>query len=881
MRRIVFFFSLFVCFILHSQNKYDVDFTNSSLHDAVKELSRKHKFKFSYNPNALKSHSINKRIKAASEAELLSELFEGFPFKIQLSDGVYLLIPQKSKFKPTRLAGKINDSVTGKPLAFAHVQVNNKGTISDQRGEFSLPPREDTLTLQISYIGYKPIELEIPPAQDHIVLSLEQEPTVLQEVILNSKEFNELVGKPGFFSMNPDQFDALPTLGETDVFKSIQLLPGIRATDESSSGLAVRGGHPSQNLVLMDGFNLYHLDHLFGIFSTINPNVINNVNVYKGGFGAEYGGRTSSVVDVAGKAGSLDRLAGGFGINTLSVNGYIETPLSSKTSLLLGARKALTDVLETNLYKDFLSSSRDGFLESVSSDVVGLDLFPSIDFYDFNGKIQHQFSERSVLDVNLFLSEDFYSGDFEEGDEFSEYRINDQANWSNIGTSLSWKKMFSDTWKGDFTLSASSYSDDGSLSINEQFFNEVAFNIDTIEANSVVEFFNYDVESSVSDLTFRSNHEVTMGKNNLLSVGTEWNAISTFYQSDQLFFEDFSTENTLVSDTLDVSTDILSFYGDYEINTGKVTSGIGIRTSFYEPSDRWYFEPRFDVRYAVSENFHLKGAASYHHQFVNQTSLSFFENSDEFFWVLSDGDQIPVQESMHLIFGADFSFDGWTFDVEYYQKNTTGILERQFFNLVPSTLELSQNEASDFSGENTSKGLDLFAKYRGKRFTSWLSYSLSKSENQFWFLNENVHYSSALDQRNEINLATIFKLGKWELSGILIYGSGRPFTPPAEDPESDLLYDLDRINQERLPDYSRIDLSAKYSFSIGKASGELGITLFNMLDRRNIKSRRFVRQFIFDESSTQDSIEEDQVRIVSIDTNLLGFTPNFFFNIRF
>ena len=190
----------------------------------------------------------------------------------------------------------------------------------------------------------------------------------------------------------------------------------------------------------------------------------------------------------------------------------------------------------------------------------------------------------------------------------------------------------------------------------------------------------------------------------------------------------------------------------------------------------------------------------------------------------------------------------------------------------------------NLSGQNNSEGLDIFLKYRNKTFTSWVSYSLGRSQNSFWYRNQNQPYPSIQDQRHEINFTNILKLGKWELSTVLLLGSGQSYTPA--NPEYSIVndsvsfYDLSRINQARLPGYKRLDVSAKYSFNIGRLSFESGVTFFNVLNHRNIRSRKFTVRYVFDEESDIAGAS-DELEVVPLDTYLLGFTPNFFLNIRF
>lgn len=889
-------FTIFTCLLLtHSfaQKEYRYDYDNTPLSEVIDELSTNYQFKFSYSPKELQKYQVTKKGTATTDADLISEIFQDLPFSIQLTDGVYLVIPKKIASIPLPLTGQIYDRTSGEPLAFAHIQSDRRGTISNQNGRFSLPPREDTLTLMVSYIGYQPIQLKVPPDKNDIQLRLEQDPVLLQEVILNSPELEELSSQTSFFSLNPTRFNALPNLGETDVFKSMQLLPGINATDESSSGLSVRGSLPGQNLILMDGFTLYNLDHFFGIFSTLNPNVINNVSIYKGGFGAEYGGRVSSVIDVAGKKGNAQRFSGGAGVNMLSANGHIQFPIGDKTSILLGVRQSFTEIINSGLYKDFLTSNRKSFIESVNSELVALDLSPSLKFYDLNGKIQHRFSDKSVLDVNVYSSQDNYVGDFIEGDNFASFNIKDEANWSNFGLSLDWKRQVSQKVFSELIVSGSKFTESERLAINQTFFQDASFNQDSIFANTTIDFFDYRVNSSISDFSIKSINEIEIDENNSIKTGAEINIIKTTFNSDQLYFQDF-TQSINFNDSLSIQSSTTSLFASHQYETEDFTTNIGVRTSYFGKAQKFYLEPRFNVGFHVSDRFSLKGAASFHHQFVSQNSLSPFQNTDQFYWVLSDNDVIPVQRSTHFILGGNYSVNRWSLDLEYYRKNTSGIIENQFITIPPELIAEARVQNIAFSdidlsnvnlsGDNISEGIDLFVKYRSDIFSTWLSYSLGFSQNQFWYRNSNTLYPSNQDQRHEVNLTSMVKVGRWEFSAILLFGSGKPFTPP--NPEYSIendsveIYDLNRINAERLPAYHRFDLAAKYSFPIGKSRCEVGLTLFNLFNRRNIKSRRYTVQYIFGESTGNPNAEDD-LRVVALDTPLLGFTPNFFFNIRF
>lgn len=875
----IIFFGL-ICRL--SAQSYTADFKNKPLDKVLKEIIKEYDLKISFSPSLLKEYKISKEITADSPEQLMLQLFEGLPFEIRPQNNLFLIIPQK----PTALSGQVVDKSTGTPLAFALVQSTNKSAIADQHGFFSLPYAEDTVVLQVSYLGYKKLNFPVAPDSQKLEINLEQNPMVLQEVVLDGNKENQLSIPASTFTLNPRQFNALPVLGETDVFKTLQLLPGISATNESTSGFNVRGSSASQNLVLMDGFTLYHLDHFFGIFSTLNPNFINSIDIYKGGFGAEYGGRVSSVVDVKSRPGNRNKISGGAGVNFLSTNFYFDVPIGDKLNVMAGFRNSFTGIVESNLYTEFLASSRQNFLSSFDDpDLNSLELSPSLSFYDLNTKVSFRPSDKATINANLYVNEDDYKGSFQEITTNNSSRVTDKADWSNAGLSLNWNQFIEQNQLLGLTLSASEYKNSESLNTGFNVLSDVEFNNSLIGANTTLDETSFQVQNQVNDMNLKLSHEYFFNDDNHLKTGFEFNNIATeYYSATQI--EDFFSDSTVVlpSDTLEQQANISSAYGSFTNKIGRLATTIGFRANHYDVKNEWFIEPRINIAFQVSDQFQLKGAYTHHHQFINQTSLSYL-NSDRFYWVLSDGETIPVAKSRHIILGGHFNWDRWRVEAEVYHRKTSGVTSNRYSYIPPDILQ-ELNDFGSFDGQNLSKGLDIYVKYKANRYNSWISYSLASSMNEFGFLNNGNPYPTDEDQRHEINFVNMVKLGNWELASTLVYGSGRPFTPQERRVNTSSFYvlsnyeDTSSINSERFNSYKRIDVSAKYSFSMGKLDSEIGVSLFNVFDFKNIKSRRYVRQYSFTEEFDQTRLD-DEVRIVPLDTYLLGFTPNFFVNIRF
>ncbi len=253
--------------------------------------------------------------------------------------------------------GVVKDAESGErlPNAMLVIKGTTIGTKTNLEGFFVLPHVPDSaFVLQARYVGYEVTEITIDPEKeaDNLIIEMRQQDIILQGVTVVAQEATILKteNETSLSTISPRQLSTLPSAGQPDIFRSMQLLPGISGTNDRSSGLYVRGGTPDQNLVLFDGMTVYHVDHFFGFFSAFNPDAVKDVQFYKGGFPAMYGGRLSSVVDMIGKSGDPDALHIGAGLNLLSANGIVEIPVFDKGSFLLAARRSYSEIISTGAY---------------------------------------------------------------------------------------------------------------------------------------------------------------------------------------------------------------------------------------------------------------------------------------------------------------------------------------------------------------------------------------------------------------------------------------------------------------------------------------------------------------------------------------------------
>ncbi len=865
---------LMIIGVANAQTLFQIQFQNVTADQALREVESRYGLKFSFDPEALKQFTINGTISGSTPEEFVANLIRDLPYTFKKTQSVFLIIPAPVKKKKYYVRGRVVDAYNGNPLAFATIQTSDSdGVVANQNGDFRITLNGDSVTIKVNYLGYQPQQTQVSRAESLVVIKLTPNTSELPEFIISANNSLKQFRSSGF-SIDPNQISTLPSLGETDIFKSIQLLPGIKATDESAAGLIIRGSSADQNLVMLDGFTLYHLDHFFGIFSTFNPRTINHVDIHKGGFSAKYGGRLSAVLDAKAKAGNFEELKGGVSINTTSFNGFLEIPIAKKVSAIVGYRRSYYDVVENAIYKSFINKNRVDILDATYPDFSSgqIKVQPDFKFNDFNAKIRLNPSVDEVIDFNLYLSKDEYKGLQSEPTNISLFEIRDRADWSNLGFSFNHKRNWSQNTYSDISISFSNYVGSTKLVSTEAFDPDIdlsGFDFIILENNTVL-YYDYSKENSISDFSVKWSHEYEANEKNSYFFGIEVNRLSTEYS---LGYLDLIEENF----ASDATTTGVFFEHQYSYEKWKINSGI--RFSNYSLTNTLLPEPRFNLAYQPWSKITLHAGYSIHNQFVNRISISPFGNSDQFYWVLADDDLYPIMNSNHLISGIKFQTGRWTLDLEGYRKRSRGLLESEFALFSQyNGLDLSEFDDLIVSGSNVSRGIDVFLKRKGKKYISWLSYTLSRSENTFSILNRGNPYPSNFDQTHEVNWANTLKLGNWEVSSVFIYGSGVPYTPPGEiSGQNQILFDINQFNSLRIPEYHRLDLSVKYKQRLKRIGLETGITLFNVYDRVNVKSRRYALRFNFD----PDTGNIASLTAFPADITLLGFTPNLFLNLNF
>ena len=781
------------------------------------------------------------------------------------------------------LSGTVRADDTAETLPYASILIKgtNAGTATNNDGYFVLLdlPR-DSLTLQVSYLGYITYELRLLPANITGPIDIRLQPVTneLDEVTVISEQYTimKTAERVSQITVSPRELEALPSLGEVDIFRSLQLMPGVSGTNEGSSGLYVRGGTPDQNLVLLDGMTIYHVDHFFGFFSAFNADAIKDVQLYKGGYPARFGGRTSSVVELTGKSGDASNLRIGAGINLLSASSVVEIPLFGKGSILFSARRSYTDIIQSGLYNNifdlFSDDDNNGGVQGPGGGPVGGQFGntaaqteePSFFFYDLNAKITYRPTSKDVLAISLYNGKDDLDKSRDQSRTLgNEAQVNiiggttDLTDWGNTGISGKWSRQWHPRFYSNALIAYSEYFSD--------YFRFTDQEVRNVEADTLLRAIQQGTfeDNNVTDFTLSLDNEWQVRKNHKVEFGAKLSQSNVSYTS-------IRDDTTTILDRDQSGTHYAAYIQDTWQALPFLQITLGGRASYVDLSDEAFVEPRVATNIDLTEKLRLKGAYGRFHQYVNRVVNENVTEGSRDFWLLADGESVEVSESQHIVGGLSYDTGNYLFDIEAYHKDIQGLSE---FSLRFQRSGFTGVDAEElfFTGDGIARGIEFLIQKKTGMYNGWVSYTLADVEHTFPGLNDGNSFPALHDQSHEFKMVHNIDLGNWNLSSTWVFSSGKPYTAPVSEYTITLLDGTEQTyvnvgekNGLRLPDYHRLDVAANYRFEWGDSKGSIGLSLFNLYGRENVWYREF------------DLTEGD---LLLTDINYLGFTPNLRFRI--
>lgn len=696
------------------------------------------------------------------------------------------------------LNGYIRDSLSGELIIGATITVNgqSKGVSSNQYGFYSLTLPEGNYSITVSHISYftKSEVIGLTSGTEKNFLLLNKTSTMSEVVVYNRRrDANVKNAQMGKFDLSIGQIKNIPAfMGEVDVLKAIQLLPGVRNAGEGNAGFYVRGGGPDQNLIMLDDAVVYNTGHLFGFFSIFNSDAIKHVSLIKGGMPAQYGGRLSSVLDISMKDGNINKFQVDGGIGLIASRFSIQGPIvKNKASYIISARRTYADALA----KPFISRN---------SNFYGSGYY----FYDLNTKVNYKFSEKDRLYLSGYFGRDVF--DFVNTDR--DFRTN--IPWGNSTATLRWnhvfnRRLFANTtlvyndYKFKFSasqnnldLTLSSGIRDGNLKMDFDYFPLPEHKIKFGGQLTYHKFVPNILNGRQDSIVFNPNNEsVKYAAETALYLQDDWEPsekLKINYGIRWSTFTQIGPYNKYIRDVNGNKLDS-THYNSFE----KVKSFGGL-------------EPRLTLRYALTDLSSIKISVSRNYQYIHLVSNSGNTLPTDL-WVPSTY-LVRPQLSWQYAAGyfRNFKDNMYETSVEFYYKNMKNQIEYKE-GYTPS---LNDPEEEFVFGKGWSYGAEFFINKTKGRFTGWLGYTLSWTWRKFPEVNSGIKFPAKYDRRHDMSLVGNYELNKrWKLGAVFVYGTGNATTMPERFyvVNGVLTQEYSAINQYRLAPYHRLDLSATLS----------------------------------------------------------------------
>ncbi len=781
--------------------------------------------------------------------------------KLGLSLWICLFCMAATAQEKFTLNGYIKDSLSGETLIGANLRLRSgeKGIVSNQYGFYSLTLPKGGYWILCSFVGYQSKEIFINfnnNQQENILLSPASALINNVTVIGRKRDNNVKTAQMGKFELSVATARALPSfMGEVDILKTLQLLPGVRNAGEGNAGFYVRGGGPDQNLIMLDDAVVYNTGHLFGFFSIFNSDAIKNVTLIKGGMPAQYGGRLSSVVDVAMKEGNQNKTQIDAGIGLIASRFSIQGPLKKdRASYMISARRTYIDAL----VKPFIKKS---------SEYYGSGYY----FYDLNAKVNYKFSESDRLYLSGYFGRDKFN--FNN----SKRSFSTEIPWGNSTATLRWNHIFNKKLFSNTTL----------------VYNDYQFSLDGRQNN-----FRLNLSSGIRDLNAKTDVDFYPSPEHKLKFGAQY-TFHTFLPNvlsgnqDSVVFAPNNSTRKFANEYAVYLQD------DWELDK-KWKLNLGIRYSVFQQVGRYThyqrdangnktdsvvygsgktvkayggWEPRATLRYAINDNASFKAAVTRNLQYIHLVTNAGTTLPTDL-WVPSTL-RVKPQIGWQYALGYFRNFNEGMFEtsVEAYYKT----MENQIEYREGYTPSLKDPEEEFVFGKGWSYGAEFFVNKVKGRLTGWVGYTLSWTWRRFPDLNDNLKYPSRYDRRHDLSVVASYELNaKWKFSSVFIYGTGNATSLPERFyfVSGVLTQEYSRINAYRIKSYHRLDVAATYTPQPKRARKFTGNWVFGIY---NLYSRLNPYFIYYDQ---EGSAAAGNLKVTAKQVSLFPVIPSVTWNIR-
>ena len=826
------FILLLFTFTVQAQSVH-LDYKNQSLDNVLLDFRDDYGIKLSFSNNQLSKYkiTINKDFSNAKEA--LDFLLLNKPLTLQKIGDVYIISQQLAPPpKQYTLSATVFDQISGERLPYAHLLVNNRQLTSGQNGSFSASSKTDSLFhIQVKYLGFSVFDTTLT-ASGHYKLGLQPLVYELDEIEVNPMLATHKSGAgdlPGTIRLNSFVSNYLPGNGDHSVFNLLRLQPGILAAGEQSADLLIWGSYEGQSKLLFDGITLFSMKNYNDNISTINPLMVKDLKVQKGGYGVDYTGRVGSIVDVTGKDGNRYKPSAVLNINNQTINAMASVPvIKNKASLMVAMRQTYYQLYDKSSVT--FGTGRNG------NSNIDRTLYPDYNLRDFNVKFSGELDPSTTYKINYLRSKDDFIYSLNLDGTQSNFIYDDSEHNRQFGWSAEINHSWQNGMKSLFRISGSDLNKNVD---NQQQIGGGSGSGGPNGSRRPGEYqttLNDQINNQIKelDLVLENQVQITPAHNLKTVVGIKHQQTAYSEDSLNINLHQIDNEHTVLNARVADSWSV----------TPKLKVNLGLLFEHVLDYNQNYWQPRLSLKYQLSDNLNASLAYGKYTQFVTQLpQIDDFDNI-RYFWmtVNAPNNRIYAQKATHKVAGLNYHLNGFKVDVNVFQRDITGLTR---FN------DYSYNSAI-YSGESNSKGVDVLVSQTFKHLNYWLAYTYSKTKEHFDYFATDDFQRALHDQRHELKAALIYQLNKWHFSANFVYGSGFP----------------DLLDESILNDYQRLDIALNRSFSYKMLDFNAGFSILNILNRQNIKYDNFYRL-------------EDEEGEITLHANAVPFTPTLYFNISF
>lgn len=769
---------------------------------------------------------------------------------------------EKSASGKHTISGYVKDETTGEYMIGANVYIKElmKGTSTNLYGFYSLTLKEGNYTLVISYLGYGDIEQEIELTKNiRINRSLKSKAILAKEFEVTGErnDANVQSAEMGVIELEVEKIKTLPAfLGEIDVLKTIQLLPGVQSATEGSSGFYVRGGGPDQNLILLDEAVVYNAAHLFGFFSIFNADAVKKVELIKGNIPAQYGGRLASVLNITMKEGNSKKYEVDGGIGLISSRLTVQGPIKKDTSsFIISGRRTYIDILMKPFIPESSPFSGSGYY-----------------FYDLNTKINYRLSDKDRLFMSGYFGRDVFT--YNNDDNGFSVKIP----WGNATTSFRWNHLFNDKLFLNTTVLFSDYQFEF---VGAQSDFEFKLHSGIRDWNAKLDF-NY-FPSIRHNVKFGMNyiyHTFIPGTVTAKSNEVEFDTgdIIKYYAHDgAAYINDEFDLNDKIRINAGLRYSLFQHIGPFE-RFSKDQAGNVTNSEVYAKGEKVAtyqgLEPRFTFRYSFNTRSSFKAGYTHNYQYIHLASLSALSLPTDV-WVPST-DKVKPQIGTQYAIGyfRNFKENQFETSVELYYKEMDNLVEYKEGALPEENINDNPDNQFTF-GKGTSYGAELFIKKRTGNTTGWIGYTWSKTMRVFPEINDGEEFPAKFDRLHDLSIIASHEIKRWTFSAVFVYATGNSLTLPVSRYviEGQIVNEYGVRNSVRMKSYHRLDVSATLKGKERKKfRSSWNFSVFNVYNRAN-------PFFIYFDN--EGDLDKGTLKITAKQVSLFPILPSITWNFEF